>query len=585
MARIKPRPQAKGNRCLLVIFDSRNYLDYVFVPETIFQALDHMGLPYRKLDLANANLQQEDLREEAVILLAQDHLGKSLGGNDVQAIVEAVEDGTGLVVFDHDIDKYGPDFVQWLGVETDNPTFEGVGMAVCWNIQISDNDHFITYTQDLGSKKELLKPLEVCKLKLLEKKLDVLIETDDGRPILVAGLQRKGRVVLFTIDPHVWSSQFYGHLAGLDDVFWKSIVWSARKPFIMAAMPPYIAVRLDDAQGKWRDKPFGYVDIMNDYGFVPNVALFMDDITPSGVERIRELQSAGRAEFSPHSLTYNELIYFRRGKEDYTPAEIERHTRHIDKLLSAWGVNRSAILNNHWFEIGRTALPYLKRIGQEYIMTSFLPGEPFEGVHKDWKPAPYGNITYVMDYLNGNPDLFSVMALDLPYHARTELPDGNYALNIATLTEWDFLFGNTTFNSENPFNNIDRAARAFSRHLRKGLDCLLFGSSITHEYMIAQLTPDEWSSLLKQALSAMTRYEKIFVGYDHVARYARSIYDTSIVRVEADKNGIMCDLQGQTFVPLNLYLFTDVDGSVEKRFIDVPVFKGDSSILVEDVRG
>jgi hypothetical protein len=47
----------------------------------------------------------------------------------------------------------------------------------------------------------------------------------------------------------------------------------------------------------------------------------------------------------------------------------------------------------------------------------------------------------------------------------------------------------------------------------------------------------------------------------------------------------MCDLQGQTFVPLNLYLFTDVDGSVEKRFIDVPVFKGDSSILVEDVRG
>jgi hypothetical protein len=83
----------------------------------------------------------------------------------------------------------------------------------------------------------------------------------------------------------------------------------------------------------------------------------------------------------------------------------------------------------------------------------------------------------------------------------------------------------------------------------------------------------------------MTRYEKIFVGYDHVARYARSIYDTSIVRVEADKNGIMCDLQGQTFVPLNLYLFTDVDGSVEKRFIDVPVFKGDSSILVEDVRG
>ncbi len=79
----------------------------------------------------------------------------------------------------------------------------------------------------------------------------------------------------------------------------------------------------------------------------------------------------------------------------------------------------------------------------------------------------------------------------------------------------------------------------------------------------------------------MTRYEKIFVGYDYVARYARSIYDTAIVRVEADKNRVVCDLHGQTYVPLTLYFFTNIDRGVEKRFVDVPIFKGDTSISVE----
>ena len=40
-----------------------------------------------------------------------------------------------------------------------------------------------------------------------------------------------------------------GPLYGLDDLFWRSMVWAARKPFVMQGMPPFVTMRMDDASG------------------------------------------------------------------------------------------------------------------------------------------------------------------------------------------------------------------------------------------------------------------------------------------------------------------------------------------------
>ena len=42
------------------------------------------------------------------------------------------------------------------------------------------------------------------------------------------------------------SHDVLGPLFGLDDLVWRSIVWAARKPFVMQGLPPFVTMRMDD---------------------------------------------------------------------------------------------------------------------------------------------------------------------------------------------------------------------------------------------------------------------------------------------------------------------------------------------------
>jgi Bacterial Ig-like domain (group 3) len=43
----------------------------------------------------------------------------------------------------------------------------------------------------------------------------------------------------------------FGFVMGLDDLFWRSLVWAARKPFVMRGHPRFFAVQEDDTVGGW----------------------------------------------------------------------------------------------------------------------------------------------------------------------------------------------------------------------------------------------------------------------------------------------------------------------------------------------
>ena len=578
VARLHPRREADGNRRVLVVVDSRSEVDFAFVQPSVLAALDHFGMPYQVVDLASGSVQGLTGDGQALVLLAQDHLGSTLAESGSAALINAVAAGTGLVVLDHDLPSYGLDFLRVLGIEPKVSNFEGVGMGVTSSLIVGDASHYITSAQDAGREVALRKPIEICPVTTNDARASVLIRTGEGLPAVVATHCGRGRVVLSTFEPIIWDDQVLGHVAGLDDVFWKSITWAARKPFIMTAMPPYVAIRIDDAKGDWQGEPFGYLDVIHEFGLIPNVGVFVDDVTHEGWARMKLLSLSREADFSPHALTYSDLIYFRRGSGEYTSGEFEERARHVDSLFASHGVQRSTTLNNHWLEVGRTSLPYLKATGQEFIMTSFLPGEPFEGAHREWHPAPYGNITYVMDYLGADSNLFAVMALDLPWYARIRMPDGRYRLSIATLTDWDFLVGNTVFDGESEANNVEAAAKALSRHLRKGLDSLFFGSTITHEYMVACLSADEWRRIWSLALEDLRGYDPIFVDYDQVAKYARSQYDTDIAHVAYSNGYLKLDVTGRSDVDLLLHVFDDAGEGVLRRFVAVPAFHGTTSV-------
>ena len=98
------------------------------------------------------------------------------------------------------------------------------------------------------------------------------IATSSSQPFLAVTTSGGGRAVQWgTYD---WmSNAVKGPVYGLDDLVWRSIVWAARKPFVMQCMPPFVTMRVDDESG-----PFDWIHVANDFGFKPWTGLFFHNI-------------------------------------------------------------------------------------------------------------------------------------------------------------------------------------------------------------------------------------------------------------------------------------------------------------------
>ena len=96
----------KGNMSVLSIVDSSKREDYGNLQEILWSALGFYGMPYAIIDLAKDQLSLGMLHEHSVIVIGQEHLGKSLSERDNRSIVKAIEAGVGFVCFDGDLHSY-----------------------------------------------------------------------------------------------------------------------------------------------------------------------------------------------------------------------------------------------------------------------------------------------------------------------------------------------------------------------------------------------------------------------------------------------------------------------------------------------
>ena len=96
---VRARHSTEGGMALLVLVDSSGpYHNRNIVDETILVALEHFGMPYRLLDLAQQRPSAELLAGCAGLVIAQDGLGDSLTEGESQLIADAVGEGMGLVM-------------------------------------------------------------------------------------------------------------------------------------------------------------------------------------------------------------------------------------------------------------------------------------------------------------------------------------------------------------------------------------------------------------------------------------------------------------------------------------------------------
>lgn len=572
--------QSKGNLSLLLLVDSSKKSGYSFLEETTFSALEHFGMPYRIIDLSKDSLSIDDLLSCSGIIVPQEHLGGSLSLKNAEDITKAVGEGIGLVNFDGFIKEYPSVLEDIFGFSAS----EGNQLALTGSLKVSDNIHYITHTREVNEIIYLKKTVEGIKISQVKRNIDVLLRDQNNYPMLLAISFRKGRAVQFLFSPKLYSREFLGHAHGLDDVFWKSIVWAAKKPFLMKAMPPFVTAKVDDVSGsnslfgKREDSAnshFRYLDSLNEHGYLPNIGLYIDDIGNEDGKVIKLKYDAKLADFSPHAFRdpkniREKPIYMKRDGSEFTEEELKRNIAKVDAKFAKWGTKLSKVLTSHFGEVGLNALPFLKGRGAVFSTVPMRFGKLYTDPKAwDWNPKPYSNPGYVFDFMPDHPDFFCVVCT----YEQVGIDD--YAA-----PHFDFLFSCTPFWNENPYSDVKKAAERGAEHIKRGLDSLFFGCLLTHEQRIASLSIKEWNEILSRIDELTSKYDKIFKNFEYICQYANNKVKSRIR--EANYNPhlkeIKCTLEGETDMPLQLYVFIDKDRGVEYKFESVPTFDDSTTI-------
>ncbi len=580
------RPHQSGGSGAVVLLVDRARSEYLQLPEAVFAALEHFGIPYYLWDIGSQDITALDLSSVAALVVAQEHLGPALSSTAVAHILSGVErDGTGLVILDGDLAGYDPLLRHAVGLRGAGrsgqiPTSDADGIV------ITRSDHFITSTQEAGVVHRLRTPAPLTLARAEEPDLEVLAISLTEAPALVARRMGAGRVVQWLVSPKIWTRSYLGHAHGLDDLFWKSIVWVARKPFAMLRMPPFVRLRIDDCHGLWRSAAdLAFVDVLNEFGHRPTLCVCLRALTPEGAARARQLFVEGRADFAPHTLAPGTGLFYGPGDRPYTVEEIRVLMAEMDDTFRRWGIVPSRILSDHDHEWTPAVVPFLRERGIVFKMNVTLPGERWGDIHEDWRPAPYGSMSYAMDFLPAPYDDFFVVFNHYPTFdaARAYLPGGerflyNRAGGFGEQT-WDFLNGLTL--PLRPANDVDAAARRLAEHTRLGLNSLFFGGSITHSHFTQALAPGEWRALLERYEALTSRLPKRNVSYDHIAHYARARHTTRLIRVDRTPTGeVSCILAGRTPMPLEVAVYADRKGEVVEHWAEVPPFEGALTVVL-----
>jgi Viral BACON domain len=245
---------------VVVLVNSSNTTDYNINPATpgTYQMgperyLVHLQVPYRVIDVRTTPA--PDL--STVQLIVAGHARLSLGVDWQNAIETAVFNGTGFVNLDSD-----PNIGQQLHIQK---LFSATGSTVGGNqtsivvpaaVQVGGaTPHYIAALQRHWAgdpSGDLIYPYHgngtvviPSNATVLTTKTGVVVAELGTDPLILATTYGKGRAVDFTTYDYLHADRF-GFVEGVDDLFWRSIVWAARKPFVLRGYPRSSAIQLDD---------------------------------------------------------------------------------------------------------------------------------------------------------------------------------------------------------------------------------------------------------------------------------------------------------------------------------------------------
>jgi len=378
-------------------------------------------------------------------------------------------------------------------------------------------------------------------------------------PLLTVGRHGRGRIA------H-WSSYAWmragapGPLGGLDDLLWRSLVWAARKPFVLQVLPPIVTMRMDDESG-----PLGWADAAIAAGFRPWIGVFLSNIDDGEARALARLAESGQATVSVHSFDDPTFFYFDHGgRRAWPPATMAANWRRAMDWHRQYGIPVSRYAVPHFYEIGAEALPLLQAAGVEFIATHMAPGTPYGS---PWlRLGPFRRATRGVSTAP-SPVYY---ADDLP-----AAPPGTPAL-FNCVTEIRDDAGYEWFPVADVAVSVDRGVRQLRRALASRAVATLF----THGYFVPPIPSASWAAILAGVRDGIAGAAPLQMTMEDACGFVRDQRRSAIAAaVEQPDGGVRVTLTGRTAAPTTVSLYFDDAAGVAEHRVPVPRFDGAVTIV------
>ena len=549
------QPVTNLNALILVNSTSAYYLDFQHYLQNY---LDHLGVPYNLLDIATMPV-ESGVSDYALIVSGHRQLDIGniyLDTAEQGYISAAVNGGTGLVSFDNDLSSASVGRYAFIQ-DVFGFSYGGVTSGSGVNFP-SGTLHYIAERHSSGES------LGTGGMSLPGVTLpgDVTTVASTGtQPFIAVTTYGAGRAVQW--GSYEWmSTAVRGPVYGLDDLLWRSLVWAARKPFVMQGMPPFLTMRVDDEAGG-----FEWIHIANEFGMKPWAGLFIDSIDDTEAADLSALTNAGLATTAIHAYG-GSFFYFNHGAGDYPDSTVATNFATGTAWHAARNIPISDYILPHYYEFGSNVFQGLSDWGVEFVGTQQDPGQgygapwimngPFRkyetGGSSAGLPMYYGDFMTIPGHPEFNGQFFNCV---------TEIrDDAGY--------EWYPNLGDVA-------GTIGRG----TRQTKRALDGMELATLFTHGYYVSgswnASAPANWRAILQGITDNLSDYEPINVTMDYACRYIRATTTSNITSTSFDPatNNVTANFSGVTDIPTRFYLFMDGEGFV---MVDVPTFNGTTTV-------
>ena len=284
--------------------------------------LVNLQVPYKVVDISQ--VAATDLTASQLIVAAHDGLNPSLAWQN--AITTAVASGTGFVNMDSDQAIGTQPYIQTMfqatgatlgGQQTSIviPAAVQVGGATPHYIAamqkhwLGDPAGDITYNYHGNGTTTI-----ASNATILTGAPGTVVARLGTDPLIIASTYGKGRIVDFTTYQYLHADRF-GFVQGVDDLFWRSLVWAARKPFVLRGYPHIAAIQMDDNEpgvmsripDTWNTALTGTTASDGTGGpWKLQLNMQLSSLATPGGERAQLISAinAGSLHTSPHGLAY-----------------------------------------------------------------------------------------------------------------------------------------------------------------------------------------------------------------------------------------------------------------------------------------